>query len=77
MIRPVGDFATPKRAVYLLGPAAIGAVITGLVAQRGMRSREGADPFRARMGVALGTTAVVLPLILLIWVIWALSQVQP
>lgn len=61
--------------VCLIGPTAIGAVICGLVALRRMRDQEGADPSLARVGIALGTAAIVLPLVVLLWVMWELSKV--
>ncbi|MFE0173326.1 hypothetical protein ACFWZ2_13485 [Streptomyces sp. NPDC059002] len=60
--------------VYFIVPAGIGAVASGLVALRRMRTQKGADPFRARAGVMLGTVAIVLPLAVILWAIWALSQ---
>ncbi|GGO54169.1 MULTISPECIES: hypothetical protein [Streptomyces] len=59
----------------LIGPAGIGAVVTGFVDLRRMRGREGADPYRARTGIALGTAAIVLPLAVLLWLLWAMSQI--
>ncbi len=61
--------------MYLLGPVGVGAVVSGLVALRRIRDRDGADPSRARTGIALGTAAVMLPLAVLLWVMWELSQV--
>ncbi|MFF4234022.1 hypothetical protein [Streptomyces sp. NPDC001820] len=60
--------------VYFFVPVGISAVVSGIVALRRMRGREGADRFRARAGVALGTAAVVIPLAVIVWAIWALSQ---
>ncbi|WP_331731015.1 hypothetical protein OG933_45495 (plasmid) [Streptomyces sp. NBC_00016] len=60
--------------VYFIVPAGIGAVVCGLVALRRARGQEEATPSRARAGVALGTTAVVLSLAVICWAIWALNQ---
>lgn len=60
--------------VYFVVPAGIGAVVSGCVALRRARGQETADPSRARVGVALGTTAVVLTLAVIVWAIWALNQ---
>ena len=60
--------------VYSIVPLGISAVVSGIVALRRMRGREGADPFRARAGVVLGTMAVVIPLVLIVWASWALNQ---
>jgi hypothetical protein len=62
--------------VYLLLPVAVSAVVSGTVALRRMRNHEGADRFRARTGVALGTAAMVIPLAVITWAVWTLSQVQ-
>ncbi|WP_405968834.1 hypothetical protein OG613_44965 (plasmid) [Streptomyces sp. NBC_00015] len=60
--------------VYFIVPAGIGAVVSSLVALCRARRQEGATPSRARVGVALGTTAVVLSLAVIVWAIWALNQ---
>ncbi|MDX2675011.1 hypothetical protein [Streptomyces soliscabiei] len=60
--------------VYFIVPAGIGAVVSGLVALHRARRQEEATPSRARVGVALGTTAVVLSLTVIVWAIWALNQ---
>ena len=60
--------------VYFIVPVGISALVSGIVALRRMRGRERADRFRARAGVALGTAAVVIPLAVIVWAIWALSQ---
>ncbi|WP_331740013.1 hypothetical protein OG613_45075 (plasmid) [Streptomyces sp. NBC_00015] len=60
--------------VYSIVAAGIGAVVCGLVALRRARGAEEATPSRARAGVALGTTAVVLSLAVIVWAIWALNQ---
>ena len=60
--------------VYFIVPVGISAVVSGTVALRGMRGWEGADRFRARAGVALGTAVVVIPLVVIVWGIWALNQ---
>ncbi|MEU2562113.1 hypothetical protein ABZ626_22660 [Streptomyces longispororuber] len=60
--------------VYFIVPLGIAAIVSGLVALRRMRNKEGADPFWARAGIAFGTVAVVLPLAVLVWAFWALSQ---
>lgn len=60
--------------VYLIVPVGIAAIVAGIVALRRMRDREGADPFRARAGVTLGAVAIVLPLAVIVWAIWALNQ---
>ncbi|MFE9538148.1 hypothetical protein [Streptomyces sp. NPDC006691] len=60
--------------VYFIVPAGIAAVVSGIAALRRMRDREGTDRFRARAGVALGTTAIVIPLAVIVWAIWALGQ---
>ncbi|WP_405965493.1 hypothetical protein OG713_41745 [Streptomyces sp. NBC_00723] len=60
--------------VYFIVPAGIGAVVCGLVALHRARGQEEATPSRARAGVALGTTAVVLSLAVIVWAIWAPNQ---
>ncbi|MEW2049324.1 hypothetical protein [Streptomyces sp. NPDC005476] len=60
--------------VYFIAPAGIGAVVSGLVALRRARGQEEVTASRARAGVALGTTAVVLSLAVIVWAIWALKQ---
>ncbi|MGW2080594.1 hypothetical protein ACWCOW_27270 [Streptomyces sp. NPDC001939] len=60
--------------VYFIVPAGIGAVVSGLLALRWGQGQEEVDPFRARAGVALGAAAVVVPLAVIVWAIWALSQ---
>ncbi|MFJ1811299.1 MULTISPECIES: hypothetical protein [unclassified Streptomyces] len=60
--------------VYFIVSAGIGAVVCGLVALRRARGQEAADPSRARAGVALGATAVVLSLAVTVWAIWALNE---
>ncbi|QJT06567.1 hypothetical protein G9272_01420 [Streptomyces asoensis] len=60
--------------VYFIVPAGIGAVACGLAALRRARGQQEAIPSRARAGVALGTTAVVLSLAVIVWAIWALNQ---
>ncbi|EPH41027.1 hypothetical protein STRAU_5905 [Streptomyces aurantiacus JA 4570] len=60
--------------VYWIVPAGIGAVVSGIVALRRARGQQEADPFRARAGVALGTAAIVLPLAVIVWAMWALSH---
>jgi hypothetical protein len=60
--------------VYFIVPVGICAVASGFAALRSMRGRDGADRFRARAGVVLGTVAVVVPLAVIVWGIWALSQ---
>ncbi|WP_405656913.1 hypothetical protein [Streptomyces sp. RK9] len=75
---PVLAFFLPSSVrllpVYLIGPVGTGAVISGLVALHRMRDRNDVDPSRARTGIALGTAAIVLPLVVLLWVMWELSQ---
>ncbi|QJT07377.1 hypothetical protein G9272_44175 [Streptomyces asoensis] len=60
--------------VYFIVPAGIGAVVSGLVALSGARGQEDAAPSRVRAGAALGTTAVVLSLAVIVWAVWALNQ---
>ncbi|MEU9314158.1 hypothetical protein [Streptomyces sp. NPDC048256] len=60
--------------VYFIVPAGIGAVVSGLVALHRARGQKEATPSRARAGVALGTTAVVLSLAVIVWAIWVLNQ---
>ncbi|MGW0902929.1 hypothetical protein [Streptomyces sp. NPDC002853] len=62
--------------LYLLLPVGLSAVVTGTVALRRMRDQAGADRYRARAGVTLGTAAILIPLTVITWAIWALSQVQ-
>lgn len=63
--------------VFSVVPLGISAVVSGIVALRGMRDREGVDRFRARAGVTLGTLVVVVPLGVIVWGIWALNQAHP
>lgn len=60
--------------LYFIVPAGTGAAITSLVVLRRMQGRKEVDPFRERAGVALGTMAIVLPLAVMIWAIWALTD---
>lgn len=60
--------------IYFIFPVGICAVVAGAAALRRMRGQEGANRFRARAGTALGTVAVVVPLAVVVWAIWALSQ---
>ncbi|MGW0909431.1 hypothetical protein [Streptomyces sp. NPDC002853] len=62
--------------LYLLLPVGLSAIVTGTVALRRMRDHEGADRYRARAGVTLGTAAILIPLTVITWAIWALSQVR-
>ncbi|MFD9504938.1 hypothetical protein [Streptomyces sp. NPDC060035] len=55
-------------------PVGFSAVVSGTVALRRMRGRQGADRFRARAGITLGTAALVIPLAVIVWAIWALNQ---
>ncbi|EPH43728.1 hypothetical protein ABT390_26770 [Streptomyces aurantiacus] len=57
-----------------LAPAGVGAVVSGLVVLHRVQGRRDVDAFRARMGITLGTVAVVLPAAVLLWLIWALNQ---
>lgn len=57
-----------------IAPAGIGAVVSGLVVLHQVQGRRDVDAFRARMGITLGTVAVVLPAGVLLWAIWALNQ---
>lgn len=63
--------------VYFVVPVGISAAVSGIAALRGMRGQEGADRFRARAGIALGTAAAVIPLAVVMWTIWALSRAYP
>ncbi|MGW0737069.1 hypothetical protein [Streptomyces sp. NPDC002851] len=60
--------------MYFIMLVGICAVVSGVVALRRIRGREGVDRFRARACVALGTVAVVVPLAVAMWAIWELSQ---
>ncbi|WNI33893.1 hypothetical protein [Streptomyces sp. ITFR-6] len=60
--------------VYFIVPVGISAVVSGIIALRRMRCREEANRFRARAGVVLGAAAVLIPLTVIVWAIWALSQ---
>ncbi|MFD9903478.1 hypothetical protein [Streptomyces sp. NPDC059063] len=57
-----------------IAPAGIGAVVSGLVVLHRVQGRRDVDAFRARMGITLGTVAVVLPVAALLWVVWVLNQ---
>lgn len=57
-----------------IAPSGIGAVVTGLVVLHRVHGRRNVDAFRARMGITLGTVAIVLPAAVLLWLAWALNQ---
>ncbi len=57
-----------------IAPAAVGAVVSGLVVLHRVRGRGDVDAFRARMGITLGTVAVALPVAVLLWALWALNE---
>ncbi|WP_405607594.1 hypothetical protein OG292_01410 [Streptomyces sp. NBC_01511] len=59
--------------VYLVVPVGIAAVVSGIGALRGMREREGADRRRAWAGTVLGSVAVMAPVGVVVWAIWAMS----
>ncbi|MFD0555105.1 hypothetical protein ACFQ0X_42465 [Streptomyces rectiviolaceus] len=80
MVCPLLPVPVPKwilfLPVYFTVPVGISAVISGIGALRRMRGQEEADRFRARAGVALGTAVVMIPLTVIVWTIWAMSQDQ-
>lgn len=61
-------------SVYLGVPLGICAIVFGVSVLWGMRGDEGADRRRARAGVALGTVALAVPIVLLVWLSWALDR---
>ncbi len=58
--------------VYLTVPLGICAIVFGFTGLYRMRGDEGANRRRARAGVALGTVALAVPVILVVWLSWAL-----
>ncbi|MFG3497822.1 hypothetical protein [Streptomyces sp. NPDC047928] len=58
--------------VYFIVPMGIWAVASGMVALGALRGEEGADRRAARAGIALGAVAVVVPLGVVLWALWAL-----
>ncbi|MGW3009499.1 hypothetical protein ACWC9R_11765 [Streptomyces sp. NPDC001219] len=58
--------------VYLTVPLGICAIVFGCTVLYRMRGDEGANRRRARAGVALGTVALAVPVILVVWLSWAL-----
>ncbi|WP_030573665.1 hypothetical protein [Streptomyces aureocirculatus] len=59
---------------FCIAPAGIGAVVSGFVVLYRVQGRRDVDAFRARLGITLGTAAIVLPAVALLWLIWALNQ---
>ncbi|MEU8780447.1 hypothetical protein [Streptomyces sp. NPDC048637] len=60
--------------LYLTLPLGICAIVFGACTLHRMRGDEGADRRRARAGVALGTVTVAVPIILVVWLEWALQR---
>lgn len=58
--------------VYLTVPLGICAIVFGFTVLYRMRGDEGANRRRARVGVALGAVALAVPVILVVWLSWAL-----
>lgn len=60
--------------LYFVVPAGICAVLAGVVPLRRARGEERADRRRARAGIVLGSTAIVVPLTLVVMAFVLLSQ---
>lgn len=60
--------------VYLTVPLGICAIVFGSAVLYRMRSDEGANRRRARAGVALGTVAIAIPVIVVVWLEWSLQR---
>ncbi|WP_392674596.1 hypothetical protein [Streptomyces sp. LN785] len=60
--------------VYLVVPLGICAVVSGVGALRDMREQEEPDRRRALAGIVLGSVAVTVPVAVLAWSWWALSN---
>ncbi|MEV8350527.1 hypothetical protein ACFVTT_38025 [Streptomyces niveus] len=62
--------------VYFIVPVGIGAIVSGVGALRAVRGEPLVDRRRAWGGVVLGSVAVVVPLGLVVWGLWALSNTK-
>ncbi|MFD5057797.1 hypothetical protein [Streptomyces sp. NPDC058394] len=60
--------------VYLIVPVGICAVVSGVGALRDMRGQEAADRRRARAGILLGSVAIIVPVAVVVWACWVLSN---
>ena len=60
--------------LYLIVPLGIAAIVYGTEDLRHLRGEEGVDRRRARAGVALGLTAVAVPLAFIVWAWVSLSE---
>ncbi|MFI1170575.1 hypothetical protein [Streptomyces melanogenes] len=60
--------------LYLTVPLGIAAIVYGTGDLRHLRGEEGVDRRRARAGVALGMTAVAVPLAFIVWAWASLSE---
>ncbi|WJY36158.1 hypothetical protein QT196_02145 [Streptomyces sp. P9-2B-2] len=60
--------------VYLTVPLGICAMVFGFTVLHRMRGDQGANRRRARAGVALGTVALAIPVIVVVWLEWSLQR---
>lgn len=60
--------------VYLIVPVGICAVVSGVGVLRDMRGEERTDSHRARAGIALGSVAIIVPVAVVAWACWVLSD---
>ncbi|MFF8791116.1 hypothetical protein [Streptomyces sp. NPDC015125] len=60
--------------LYLTVPMGICAIVFGACVLYRMRGDEKADRRRARAGFALGTVPLAVPIVLLVWLEWALQR---
>ncbi|MFH8620120.1 hypothetical protein ACH4E8_34265 [Streptomyces sp. NPDC017979] len=61
--------------IYFILPLGVWAVVSGGIALRRMRGDKGASRLKARVGIVLGTVAIVTAVTTLAWAYWMLRHI--